>query len=766
MQDWTYQETISPAETFTVEYRLKVGDSYVTMTDQLDFVSESKVYTLYTTIPYIDKDGKNQSQDVVTSTISTTTTCVGAANPTRWKSKLEAGSPALPGETLIKRTESFNKYIITQDGPVETEVTTYEYEPTIAFAGGLAIDNYKNIDLGLGNVLVRKTIVQKEENKVADLSKQSTIVYQAWGATSAGKTVASTIMAALKRGSEDDRISGTYTLVDRMTSLVCNGVEKTINIGRGSAPALPTKLDQQNEKLIRVQDTVNTNSGWDVSSPVGYSYKNQSTNLSYGSAGVSATGSYYMQFAPDSYLRPASGAGDNGTGLNYVWVSSSAAAYVYGRAVYSILSGMANGKSLTTELRNIPSEPMGTLYLEAAGTVGRFRANGTTFAFDSEGLIVGCDAMLDGGAGLVANATGADWFPMMVPAANLPTVTPAGNNDPALANTINAPNGFDPMAPGSIWASFGTTGVEGDVYAMELTRANVVAAAAENVLRESVSRSLGWLLDAPYDVTPTTVSLTSVAVSRGFAVSGPGAMTSLAGVAFVFAGSGSGVITSLSMATENRLFIGSGSGVIAVFSVGPNRTSGVAAPLLGSGPASSYTGWDRIVNANQDNASIAFGSWPFSIVLASSYWNSCFIGSNGYATFNSPFNINTGLGPSVPGAPKIMFGAGDVSWQRVYTQNSIHFARFRWEGHSTASGVSPGSSTRIIEVTFWNGRPFIEVRTGDWGSASTLMLASSTTSYASSSSLGANQSWVFERTNPAGTSWTLYGSNYVNFSEI
>jgi hypothetical protein len=261
-----------------------------------------------------------------------------------------------------------------------------------------------------------------------------------------------------------------------------------------------------------------------------------------------------MEFAPDSYLKPSTDAGDNGTGLNYVYVSSQAAAYEYGRAIYAILSGMANGKSITTELRNLPSEPMGTLYLEAAGTVGRFRANGTTFAFDSQGLIAGCDAMLDGGAGLVTGATGADWFPMMVAASNLPTVTTTTNSTPGLANTINAPNGFDPMAPGNIWASFGTAGVEGDVYAVELTRASVVGAVAENVRRESVSRSLSWVLEAPYSLTATTESLVSVTMNYGTA----------SVVNEMFAGSGSGVIADLSAdITPERLYAGSGSGVIA-----------------------------------------------------------------------------------------------------------------------------------------------------------------------------------------------------------
>ena len=538
MQNWTFQQTISPAETFAVEYRIKEGTppAFVTKFDQVSFGAVSEVTTTYEPITYYDKDGKKQIQDVVANSISTTTTCVGAANPTRWKSKLEAGSPAFAGTVLTKRTESFSKYIITEDGPVEWQVTTFEYEPRIAFAGGLAIENYKNIDLGTGNILLRKTIVEKEENKLADLSKQTTIVYQAWGATAAGKTVAATIMGALKRAEESDRISGTYTLVDRMSALVCSGVEKTINIGRGTAPAQPTALDQQNDRLRGAQDRVDSNGPWNGTGPKGKP-KDQLTDLSFGSDGTNSTDRYGMEFAPDSYLRPSTDAGDNGTGLNYVYVSSQAAAYEYGRAIYAILSGMANGKSITTELRNLPSEPMGTLYLEAAGTVGRFRANGTTFAFDSQGLIAGCDAMLDGGAGKLTGASGTDWFPLMVAASNLPTVSTTTNSTPGLANTINAPSGFDPMAPGSIWASFGTAGVEGDVYAVELTRAHVVPAMQENVRRESVSRSLSWVLEAPYSLTTTTESLVSVTVNYATLLDAQ------------LAGSGSGVIADLSAAT-------------------------------------------------------------------------------------------------------------------------------------------------------------------------------------------------------------------------
>ena len=92
MQNWTFQQTISPAETFAVEYRIKEGTppAFVTKFDQVSFGAVSEVTTTYEPITYYDKDGKKQIQDVVANTISITTTCVGAANPTRWKSKLEA----------------------------------------------------------------------------------------------------------------------------------------------------------------------------------------------------------------------------------------------------------------------------------------------------------------------------------------------------------------------------------------------------------------------------------------------------------------------------------------------------------------------------------------------------------------------------------------------------------------------------------------------------------------------------------------------------
>ena len=631
MQNWTYQKTISPAEEYAVEYRIKVGDSYETRSDSVSFASQSEAITEYQTLNYIDKDGKEQKQDVTAVTIATTTTCVGAANPTRWKSKLEAGSPAFPLTVLTKRIETFNKYIITEDGPVESEVATFEYEPRIAFAGSLAIENYKNIDLGTDNILIRKTIVQKEQNKAADLTLQYTIVYQAWGTTAGGKTAASAIMASLKRAKDPERIAGTYLLVNRMSSLICRGVEKSINIGRGTAPVEPKEIDKQNEKLKDKQKELNTNGSFNVTP--GFSFfgndATQLTELSFGADEASSRAEYDMQFAPDSYLEPASdggggsGGGDNNTGLTHVYASSSAAAYEYGKAVYAILSGMANGKSITTEFRNIPSEPMSSIYIEAAGTVGRFRANGITYAFDAQGLVAGCDAMLDGGAGLVAGGSGADWFPMAVPATNLSTLTPAVSSTPALANTIAAPGGFDPAAPGNIWSSLGTAGAGSDVYAAAVTKATVVGSVAETVRRESVTRSLSWLLTADYDMTPQTLSLVSVTTNYG----------TISSVFPLFAGTGSGVIANLSAEIiPEPLLAGSGSGVISDLS----DEASIEQLFAGSGSGNIATLLDETFGLFAGSGSGVIAETPFSLVSLQLH----FEGSNNSTTFTDSSSNN------------------------------------------------------------------------------------------------------------------------------
>jgi len=280
-----------------------------------------------------------------------------------------------------------------------------------------------------------------------------------------------------------------------------------------------------------------------------------------------------------------------------------------------------------------------------------------------------------------------------------------------------------------------------------------------------VSRSLGWLLDAPYDVTPATVALTSVAVSNG-------QLDMLLG-AFVFAGSGSGVIATSSVANASTaLLAGSGSGVIATmttaatYPVTGTIVTGSRDPFLDTYPALDYPNWVMLSYGNVDNGRVGLSAWPFTFYLAGTGYTSCFIASNGYITFGAGSFISTGLSASVPALPKVMFGSDNLSYQTVYFRNESNYVAIRWEGCENSTGASPGLSTRVVEITFWKpgaSTQLIEVRTGIFAganSAQPFLVASASASYASATTLGANQNWVFEG-NLTGTSWTLYSNSYV-----
>jgi hypothetical protein len=331
--------------------------------------------------------------------------------------------------------------------------------------------------------------------------------------------------------------------------------------------------------------------------------------------------------------------------------------------------------------------------------------------------------------------------------------------------------------------------VEGDVYAVELTKSAVVGAVNESVGRQSVSRSLSWLLEAPYNVTPVVENGTSVATAYGtfvlflrndlFAGGGAGVITNLRPATTppaLFAGAGAGVITNLSAsASAFQLVAGSGAGAITTLtaaSAAPatgQRTSGTQAPLLGASSATTFTDWNRIVNENRSQSFVLFDGWPFTFYMAGIAYRDCFVGTSGYATFGSGSTVFSSLSEGNPAFAKVMFGSGNLSYSRIYTKVSNVSATFRWEGHSVNFGT-PGNSNRIVEVTFWkpgSSTQLIEIRTGNFASPSSaqpFIVASTNLTYASATTLGANQSWVFEG-NLAGTSWTLYSSSYVTIQE-
>jgi hypothetical protein len=199
------------------------------------------------------------------------------------------------------------------------------------------------------------------------------------------------------------------------------------------------------------------------------------------------------------------------------------------------------------------------------------------------------------------------------------------------------------------------------------------------------------------------------------------------------------------------------------------RVSGTAAPVLGAGqvtPTSTATGdgWTLAYDSTDDEASTLTDSFGFSFTLDGTAYTDCYVVSNQYITFGTDSIVYSGFAAGTPSAPKLLFGSGDFSYQRVYTKAETGLYRIRWEGNSSYSAAA-GNSNRFAEVTFYaplgSGTQLLEVRSGNISGSTSgpLMLATASTSLASDT-FAANESWVFEG-NSTGTTWTVYATSHV-----
>ena len=210
--------------------------------------------------------------------------------------------------------------------------------------------------------------------------------------------------------------------------------------------------------------------------------------------------------------------------------------------------------------------------------------------------------------------------------------------------------------------------------------------------------------------------------------------------------------------------------------------SGTKAPVLGSGPVTSYpaAGWTSLQNAHADDQN-AQVNLPFSFTIDNTAFTTVFPNSNCYLTFGSGSTEYLNLGSSVPAIPKLMYGAGDLSYQRVSTIISgSDYVRIRQEGFNNSSldgqgtPVSVGTSNIIFEITIFNpsnfnGQNVIELLVGNWTSDSkgyqNVSNISNTNSAYATYTMSASQSYVFVG-NSTGTSWTVntgskvLGTNY------
>lgn len=161
---------------------------------------------------------------------------------------------------------------------------------------------------------------------------------------------------------------------------------------------------------------------------------------------------YDLPYAPDDQIRYLGG------GIPGSWqiVQSDVKqkALDFARAQNRLNLGHRYGFSLQLTADTIPPYPLDGIAVEASGALALFRTNGTSWAFDSNGIVCNTDALY--WAGLGNTDPGYQiWFQVQPGISLLPPVSPSVNPTPAPVNNLDVDPGFDPNAAVSATQDYG-----------------------------------------------------------------------------------------------------------------------------------------------------------------------------------------------------------------------------------------------------------------------------------------------------------------------
>jgi hypothetical protein len=618
-------------------------------------------------------------------------------------------------------------------------ITTYEYDPTgelvrtttleyedQAFAAyrlpiPLIFDS-SFVEIGSGLKLVSRTV--NSDEKYGSYTKRVTSRYVWWPFSQVGQ------QAVAEARETFTSVAAVESYVSELlgAGLVHDGTQITSNrVGLSSYEGRPSSAELTNGAYAKDGDP---NNGWRTESQA-------DLELALGSATAQRRIEFSMPYAPDDIFSGPSGGPFTATASD-----APAKANRYGRVQNRLLLGNRSGVNLQLAPERLPAAPFTPLYLQADGLTALYRANGNQWAFDSNGIVCSTDALFWAAVG----GTGTFWFPVAPGITTLPA-------EPAIVDgTMNATNVVLPYNETAIYESRIRLGnvVTKFEYALELL--TVVPALS---IKTQITVSKVIVADAgAYELNGQSASFLIGRVLNG----GTGS--------FVFSGQEALFFPPVLIAeTGAYVLSGQQAGLLKELFI---RT-GTQAPLLGAAGATSSTGWTLIQNANEDDAFVQTATWPFTFTLNSVGYTSTYVGSNTYLTFGAG-STEYSLSVSNPNLPKLMFGASDNSYQRVYTKSEIasdgsDIFRIRYEGASNSSGQPIGFPNIVVEIALYsartNGDQWIELRVGDHNDPSGLFnIANETTAYVTGS-ITANSSWVFVG-NSTGTSWTLTSNRYVD----
>lgn len=454
--NWEYDKTVSAPVKISVVYTKTAADGSLSkQTAVLTSTQYTETETSFETLLYKDVEGKLNSEDVVVERVTESRNTVAAVNGSYVKWRLEAGL-GLPSGDANRASITTYTYWVSYTGPKVYKEVTFEYFSEVELAGSLSISNYMidaeaqiyfepstTVDIVASST---ETIYDEwiDANTGRTHTQTKTTRYLAMGLTQEGQQSAAEQLKAA--GGNDDTV---VQVVTAMRELTCDGTEIRSHVGRAPVPSRPDEQNREAEELLnpdnpeladlgrgvlydsaaaptQAQSTIGAGDDdgpdpeediWSPPSGPGAEGRVVLNTSDGDSFTKNTTAEYTMPFAPDDYRGGSDGYGDVVPG------KSPAAARDYGRMMNMLKAGNAFGCNITTVANRVPSEPFAPVYLNAGGISAGMRLNGTSWAFDQNGLLCSSDLLLCGVAGRVEPVT-SSWVRVPVPATSLPLLTP------------------------------------------------------------------------------------------------------------------------------------------------------------------------------------------------------------------------------------------------------------------------------------------------------------------------------------------------------
>ena len=277
---------------------------------------------------------------------------------------------------------------------------TFIYEQALTVYGSLGLTYvFSDIDFVSFNfVLVPSGRTAQTYSIIGTAQQEVTSTYVLWPFTLSGQQAVAEYSEELQTASE---VSNFVNAVSS-SGLVHESTTTSINTA-GTINGRPSDLN--NATYAKGGDP---NNGWRTESQA-------SLELAVGSATAQRRIELSMPYAPDDTF-----SGPTGGPFTATASDAPAKANRYGRVQNRLLLGNRSGINLQLAPEKLPAAPYSPLYVQANGLTALYRANGTSWAFDSNGIVCSVDALFWAAVG----GTGTFWFPVAPGVTTLPT-TPA-----------------------------------------------------------------------------------------------------------------------------------------------------------------------------------------------------------------------------------------------------------------------------------------------------------------------------------------------------